>query len=195
MGDVVSKFLAPIRLQFPLPKSAEKAEKEFLLAYLDELSFYSDTVLEFAAKKLIASRDTRTFPLVAECVKICRDTHNEMGKPAPRSERGAVDLWSEDRRKLADKLLNSDLGRRAADENWHWELWDWMRVNQRWPNGQEAGRLKAVSLARNSETSAYVADQEATIGLFAGTRKVLGDMSRRRKELREVAYGLKKAAA
>jgi hypothetical protein len=190
MGSVVQKFITPLKQAFPLPKAAEKNEADFLKFYIEELNFYTDTVLEFSAKRIIASRETRSFPLVAECLKACKETFNEFSKPAPK-DRATDDEWSPEAFKAADKLLNSDIGRRAADENWHWQLWDWMRKNRRWPNTMEAAKIKAHSSAQIAETSSFIKDAEAADRLGAAPRRFLGQMAKRRKELREIAYGSK----
>jgi hypothetical protein len=188
MGDVNKFFLDPISRQFVLPKTMENDPLAWQKDYDDALAFYSDRVLEFAAKKIITSRDSRSFPLVAECLKACKETHGEFSTPEPKNK-GHLDEWAIERRQKADKLLNSVIGRRAADEGWHWELWDWLRLRERWPNMHEADALKAKTVARNAETAEFIANEERLGRLVPATRKLLGDMSKRRKQLRDIAYG------
>jgi|SRR5687767_5847129 len=189
MGDVSVSFLQPMLRHFKLPQGANADPAAWQLDYEEALSFYSDRVLEFAAKKLIfAERKTAMFPVPAECLKSCKEVHGEFAKPEPK--RKGHDEWSPEAIKRADELLCSDIGRRAADEGWVWQLWDFLRRQQRWPNGQEADRLKAHSIAVNSETTDFVRAEENAGRLVAPTRKLLGEMSRHRKELREIAYGV-----
>lgn len=188
MGDVSVKLIQPLARQFPLPKGAASDPEAWEKDYIAELDFYTDTVLEFAAKRLIANKETRSFPMVAECLKACRETHNEFAKPAPRAK-DSLDEWSPEAIAAADRLLCCELGRRAADENWHWQLWDWLRKHRRWPNRIEADQIKAHSAAMIAETGAFVKSEEKAQRLNSATKVLLGKMSKRRKELRELAYG------
>lgn len=189
MGDVRSNFIQRLARQFPLPKQAANDLSAWEADYIEALSFYSDTVLEFAAKKLIfAERQHKSFPMPAECLKACKEAHGEFSKPAPKQD-NRHDEWSPEAIKEADRLLCSDIGRRAADEGWAWQLWDFMRQSRRWPNAHEANRLKAHSAAQNAETSDFVAGEEKLGRLGGATRKLLGKMSSRRKDLRDIAYG------
>lgn len=189
MGDVPGKFLDPLMRHFTLPKTIDGKEEAWEADYNEALSFYSDRVLEFAAKKLIfAERQHKSFPTPAECLRACKDVHNEFSKPEPRKS-NQRDEWSPEAISQADKLLCSDIGRRAADEGWVWQLWDFLRRQGRWPNTHEASHLKAHSNTQNAETSEFVKREEEALRLTLPTRKLLGEMSRRRKELREIAYG------
>lgn len=92
MGDVRKHFLDILGRHFQLPTSSENQETEWRSDYMSELSFYSDTVLEFAAKKLIANAENRFYPLVSACIKACRETHAEFGKPDPDSSAEAIPI-------------------------------------------------------------------------------------------------------
>lgn len=189
MGDVSVSFLQPMLRHFKLPQGANADPAAWQLDYEEALSFYSDRVLEFAAKKLIfAERKTAMFPVPAECLKACKEVHGEFAKPEPK--RKGHDEWSPEAIRRADELLCSDIGRRAADEGWVWQLWDFLRRQQRWPNGQEAANLKAHSTAQNTETSEFIAAEEQKERLSSATKKLLGKVSTRRKELRDIAYGI-----
>ncbi len=188
MGDVSVQFLQPMLRHFTLPKGASTDPAAWQKDYDEALSFYSDRVLEFAAKKLIfAERKTGTFPAPSECLKACKEVHGEFSKPEPKKAKR--DEWSPEAIKQADKLLCSEIGRRAADEGWAWQLWDFLRCQGRWPNGHEAAHLKAHSNTMNAETAEFVRGEEDAGRLIAPTRKLLGEMSRRRKQLRDIAYG------
>lgn len=195
MGDVNQNFLQPMLRHFTLPKGANTEPEAWAKDYEEALGFYSDRVLEFSAKKLIfADRKTATFPLPAECLKACKEIHGEFSKPAPKAAKR--DEWAPEAIKEADRLMRSPIGQRAADEGWQWMLWDWMRKHQRWPNGYEADRIKAESVAKNAETTAFLAAEEAAGRLISpGTKKLLGQMSKRRKELRDMAYADCKSAS
>lgn len=92
MGDVRKHFLDILGRHFQLPTSSENQETEWRLDYVNELSFYSDTVLEFAAKKLVANAENRFYPIVSACIKACRETHAEFGKPDPASSAEVIPI-------------------------------------------------------------------------------------------------------
>jgi hypothetical protein len=56
--------------------------------------------------------------------------------------------WEIDRIRLADSLMASAPGKRAADEGWIIALHDFCRERSRLPNADEEMRIKSASLAR-----------------------------------------------
>lgn len=154
MGDVNKFFLDPISRQFSLPKTMENDPLAWQKDYDDALAFYSDTVLDVTAKRIIASRDVRSFPLVAECLKACRETHGELSKPEPRSA-GHHDEWDQSRVKRADRLIQSDAGVQAAKEGWLLSLWDFCRQKERWPNRIESEKMCSEFKKRVQETNEF----------------------------------------
>lgn len=187
MGNVRGKFLDALMRHFSLPKSMDGKAQDWMNDYNEALSFYSDAVLEFAAKKLIfAERTSKSFPTPAECLKACKEIHADFAKPAPRPKRH--DEWSPEAIKEADRLMKSAIGRKSAEEGWQWALWDFLRRQQRWPNAHEAERLRAHSAQVNAETTEFLASEEAAGRMInPATKRLLGQMSARRKQLKELA--------
>lgn len=152
MGDVKVNFIASVARQFPLPKGAQDAPEEWVSDYIDALQTFTDSLLALAAKRIIKTRDSRSFPLVAECVKACHDTLAEMAEPdltKPVKERHSE--WSEERRATANRLFNCELGRQALKEDWAWTLWDWLRENERWPNKFEVEKIRNRGMALSKQ--------------------------------------------
>lgn len=190
MSDVLGRFLRPMLRHFSMPKGANESPEAWENDYVEALSFYSDAVLDFASKKLIfADRKSNIFPLPAECLRACKEVHNEFSQPVKAEKNARHDEWSLEAMKEADRLLCSNIGRKASDEGWAWQLWDFMRREQRWPNSNEADDLRAKSRSLSAETSEFIDNAKNTVGIASSTKKLLAKMSSRRKNLREIAYG------
>lgn len=189
MGDVSVNFLQPMLRHFSLPKGASTDPGAWQQDYDNALSFYSDRVLEFAARKLIfAEHKTAVFPAPAECLKACKDVHGEFSKPAPRPAKR--DEWSPEAMKEADRLLCSATGRKAADEGWVWTLWDFLRKEGRWPDFHEAHALKTKSAAMRADLDEFLdAEERAGRSIVPAVHKLLDTMAARRERLGKIARG------
>ncbi len=148
MGDVRENFIKPLARQFTLPKGAADDVKQWAGDYIDALSGYTDSLLSLAAKNVIKERESRTFPLVSECVRACCDAMDEVSQPDLRKPiQLDDDVWSSARRDKADRLfVEAEMSRAAIEEGWAWSLWDWMRVYERAPEGGEVSQLRNASL-------------------------------------------------
>jgi hypothetical protein len=152
MGDVRANFLQPIARQFPLPKGASDSIQEWERDYVEALSSYTDSLLGLAAKRIIKHRELRSFPLVAECVRACRETLEEMSepdlrKPIRRSDEG----WSPESRARADRLFKCEMGREAVKDGWAWSLWDFLRENGRHPTAKEVEIIRSKGMANTKQ--------------------------------------------
>lgn len=152
MGDVITNFLQPIARQFPMPKGAATDPEAWQRDYIEAMETHTDSLLALAAKRIIKTRDSRSFPLIAECVKACHDTLADIAEPdltKPVKERH--EEWSEERRATANRLFNCELGRQALKEDWAWTLWDWLRENERWPNKFEVEKIRNKGMALSKQ--------------------------------------------
>lgn len=148
MGDVSEKFLTPMLVFFSLPNSAHADREAFLSGYVDELSEYTSHELEHAAKLLRTTRTTRTLPTIADCLEACKQARDTLQAPAKRrhgSDQVKWPEWAPERQRLADDLIRSEIGRKAADEGWLIGLWDFCRKEKRQPNRFEAERIAQES--------------------------------------------------
>ena len=181
MGDVLSKFIDPLRRLFPLPKSAEGHEDVFFEAYIGALGTFDDATLTDAAKLIVGTRQSRTFPLPADCSVACKEAIAERvrraGRPDNRNEIRNTPFgerypeWSDRRRQRADTLIQCDMGRQAAQEGWIWTLWEFCRENDRLPDPHEAMKVRTKGMSRSAEINEAV-DKVDGVGDVAGLRKM-----------------------
>lgn len=162
MGDVISKFMDPLRRIFSLPKNAEGKEEEFFEAYFRVLDRYDDEVLNAASLRIIETHKVRVFPLPAECVEACRIAKDardapDLTKPAAKDR---YPEWSDEARALAKKLFATcSYSQEALSEDWALTLYDFLRVNGRWPNSIEADRLRTNGIASSRKFWAMVGEE------------------------------------
>jgi hypothetical protein len=154
MSSVKQKFIDPLVMAFSLPPNADMDQAGWLRIYDEQLSGFTDSVLEAAAKNLIASRKMRSFPLVAECLEACRAAHESAMLRARVDEKGSTSrkndpAFKDACRALADKLFASELGRQALKEDWGWTLHDWLMKNQRQPNRFEVEEIRKRGIANS----------------------------------------------
>lgn len=148
MSDVVKNFLYPLERQFTLPKGMGDDPDGWANDYIEALGGYTDSLLGLAAKNIIKTREVRSFPLVAECVKACRDALDAMSEPdLKKPVKDRHDEWSDERRKMADKLFKCEMGRDAVAEGWSWRLWDFLRENGRHPDRFEVEKIREKGMA------------------------------------------------
>ena len=143
---------------FGEPNLPENADKTTIYgAYARALSQYDGEVLQRAADAMLAVRSQRKFPLLAECLDACRSAQNEIASEAKRENddrRQAAkssNPSSPERVKQAERMMNSDVGRRAAEEGWIVSLHDFCREQGRLPNKFEAEKVRAAALIRKAE--------------------------------------------
>jgi hypothetical protein len=184
MGNVLEKFINPMRPFFADPKMPTGTPVEaFYAGMIEDLSIFSDTVLELASKNLRAGREYHTFPSIAECMSYCKAARDELyGKTianAPPKE--PYPEWTKERQRWAVDVLLSSQGMRysvhAAKNGWIVALWDFIREKERLPNDREADKIREKH--RNREKWF----EENGEGQWGQMRKVMLD---RRKTLSEL---------
>jgi hypothetical protein len=167
-----------LMLIFGMPDFSEQGEIEPITdAYLKPLGNYSSDTLRRAADDLLATRKIRKFPLPAECMQACRDAQEELAIEAKRENDGKrretipSDPWSPERVKRADAMMDSSVGREAANEGWIISLHDFCREQGRLPNGFETVKVRIAALARKAE-------RERRERLFGGNPKLIQSVAR-----------------
>lgn len=157
MGDVRENFLKPLARQFTLPKGATDDPAAWESDYLRSLSSFDDETLKGAAQALMDIRLTRTFPLVGECNKACRDTieaeairQMESGKEHARKEHDPLEIkhpeCSQRRIDAAHRMMKDyPLIKEAADEFWIWGLFDFCCKNRSTPDKYQVETIKRKS--------------------------------------------------
>lgn len=184
MGNVSEKFIKPLLQVFTPPKTDDSAA--WVAVYQSALGSFGDDALAAAAQRIIGTRDVRSFPLPAECSVACRESIESMALSEKRASRpdnsseirgGPFDQrypeWSDRRRKNADELIQCEMGRQAAREDWIWTLWDFCRENERLPDPHEATRVRATGIARSAELNGTV--DKVDIAIDVGGLKKMRD--------------------
>lgn len=148
--SVTETFLNPLRAHFKDPQVADI--RLFYLDLASQLSRYSDDTLERAAASLKMYWDRKhRFPPLNECVAACdRAVRTPMDED--RLERLRLDRERRQKEQEADlpavhewakrKISGHPMGRLAASEGWIVKLYDFIRIEARFPGEEEQKKLK-----------------------------------------------------
>jgi len=177
-------LLTRLSVVFGRPDSDDPA------AYIEELARlirgYTTQEQDKAADFLIRNHvptNRKPWPAPNEIVTACSDAR-ELLNPPKEDDKKKIKDWTGDVLKLADSLIQSDLGRQAADEGWVHSLWDFCRVNRRLPTGYE---IAACQRHAKEFDAAYARCVHQNIPHL----KALGDMMlARRYEKADYAHGV-----
>jgi hypothetical protein len=190
MGDVRKNFLGPLLRVFS-PQRTEDVEG-WMSAYEHSLRTFDDETLHAAAQRIVETRQTRTFPLPADCSIACKEAIAERAFGARRPDNRAEIRnapfderhpdWSERRRKQADELIQCGMGQQAAEEDWIWTLWEFCRENERLPDAHEAVRVRAKGMARSAELNQAVENVKSNADPF-GLKKMRSQIVDRLRRL------------
>lgn len=144
-------------------------------AYLGEIekliSKYTPTELDKAADLLV--RSSKWFPKPAEIAVACADAREILTPSQPFDPAKKKNLdWTKEALDRADRLIQSELGRKAASEGWILGLWDHYRKTPRQPTPKEIISFKEKA---DGFTEAYRDAQRFDFCRFIGMPK-LGDL-------------------
>lgn len=140
---MTNKMLQKFGLMYGPPVKDPHGAKEFIAEYARLLSQYSETELEAAADKIVRVRKFRTWPTIGDCIEVLenqRSDSHERNAPQSRTE-PTYPEWTREARAVADKLVNCEMGRKAAREGWILSLHDYCRKNRKLPGPYETGAL------------------------------------------------------
>jgi hypothetical protein len=185
MSQAISQFITDLAVHFGRKHDTPEAEDVWLKSMFACMRGYNTDTLKRAAQRIINQRTERSFPLPAECKKVCDDIASqeatEKGMRLPVDK--APPPFSDARVRLADDLVMTAMGKEAARDGWILALHDFARDNARLPSAGEVTAIKAVPKGFDV---AY-ADNLRRHDPMAKALKVLGDkMIARRKELTEM---------
>ncbi len=142
--QAIIAFADQVLQHFPPFRWDEEQEKAWADTLVRELSGFSTEIIDRAGREMVRTRKKAQTPLVSECIEACLDARKWV-----ESERNAGKLpldsggssrdrnWTEDRKRLADDLVMSPLGKQAAKEQWVKSLWNFCRRNSRLPQPNE----------------------------------------------------------
>lgn len=177
-------FLNKARAHFGDPKLSEGVnEADFYADFYRELGYYSDRCLDLAWQQLVSSKNKRVFPLVAECREACRAASRTLSAEEPPKlvKRDDGKCAHED----AGRLICSPMGRQAAEDGWVVGMYDFCLEHRRYPNLQEAQRLKAKSAATWAELAEFENDPATMPNALAWIKT----FKKRRGHLSQIACG------
>lgn len=174
---VKKHFITPMLLQFNLPNSVKAgAEKAFYGDYAEALGEFTDDELAYAVKWMKTTRQTRTFPVIADCLEACKHArktlqaqqHAEEREKAHWQAEGRLtrtlsdgtrivkdpEEWHSHRVDKANKLIQSEQGRQAVRDGAIIGLHDFIRKHDRAPDRHEY----QVIVSESRKTWSYVDD-------------------------------------
>lgn len=158
--------------------------QKFVAEYVRALSPWSQAVLERAGDAVIEQQTHRFWPMPGTVVKACREACEEVSttqQPVRHPE------WSSAAIAAADALVQSPLGRQAAEEGWITQLHDYCRRVRTLPTPDAIASLKRE--ARLFEEAYHIVSSGGiNIPPLAAQIKTLGDrMLVRRDRHAEIA--------
>lgn len=185
----VAQFLENLRHFGELEIKEGVDEKLILATYADALTPYDGDILEKAFALMMNQQIYRTFPLLAECLQACEAVQEQAApKSRPWARTKPEDVpWLPERIQLADRLLKTDLGRQAAQEEWVVAFHDFCRENARLPNKFEAEAVRSAALQRRTERLLREAKMEGMGGVPRIIRAVSKAMAKKRARLTAIA--------
>lgn len=138
----VLKFIDDLSVNFSFRRDwDEEREKNWSTLMVRELGGFHDEVLARACREIILTRGKRPneqwMPTIAECLKACREAQfmvdGEKNEGRLKLSAGPLEKkfapWSDERMKLANELVMTPQGKRAAKEGWILSLHHFIREN------------------------------------------------------------------
>jgi len=172
MAFDVPSFVSGLVVHFGEPKfdvpDADKknALSRWLKDMVRNLGGFNSGVLEKACEIIIATRKYRSFPSLYECKEACIDAQewldNQRLAIEEKKQPKVPPQWAPTRFDMADQLIQSPLGRRAAKEGWILSLHDFCRNHLRLPEERHViqdddPRVRKSSCATLSRWKQYYA--------------------------------------
>lgn len=180
-----NRMLTRLGVIYGPPQSADP------IAYLDELAKmlakYSEAVLEQATDMVLRTHRGRHWPTPSECVAACeRVLETERATSRQNGTGDRHPEWSAEAQRIADRLIQSELGRRAAREGWVVPLWDYCRRARALPDAAGIHRCRVI--AREFEEAwATIRRGEGHAGLNASLCRLGESVLARRNKLAALA--------
>lgn len=186
-GDpAIDGFIARMNSVFGEPKTDNV--EAYLAEVTKALTGWTAATLEKAGDHLL--RKVKFFPKPAEIIEVCQEIVAQSG-PAP--ERKGDQSWTRYALLSADRLIQCEMGRVAARENWITGLHDFCRKNLRLPDAIEAQHIKREA---HEFDKAYSSVARGEGGVLTVALRGLGDsMLRKRDRLSALANGDASAAS
>lgn len=146
---------------------------------------YSDRDLDRAFDLICAGHRGRGFPTVSEIIGGCAEAR-AAASPAKPVEPPTDPRWSAEAFRIADEMIQCELGRQAARDGWCLGLHEFIRVHRRLPRSWEAGEIIATSrlidrIAAGAERGHPINGAKLAASMIAKreamARKILGEVA------------------
>ncbi len=193
----VLKFIDDLSVNFSFRRDwDEEREKNWSTLMVRELGGFNDEVLARACREIILTRGKRQneqwMPTIAECLKACRDAQflveGEKNEGKLRLGAGPLEkkfaVWSDERRRLADQLIMTEQGKRAANEGWILGLHNYIREHGEVP--RTAAQENALRTSSREFEEEYRKCLNGGFGLAKTLAELGTKMLKRREELAEM---------
>lgn len=171
---------------FGVPSHVEDP-KEFTKEFVHAIRGFSPDAYVKASDVLIRSHEPtnlKPWPSMAATRQAVHDAQEALPKGEPKEK---DQKWTRSVLQRADDLIQSDLGRQAAEEGWSLSLWDFCREKGRLPDGYEISACKQITREFDEAYALTV----NTSGTLAKQMKELGEMMlARRYQKADLAYGV-----
>lgn len=182
-------FVDAVIQNFPPYRWDEDQEKNWTQRMIKELGGYADDVLDRASKELIRNRKDRRTPLLAECIKACKEAKfwvdaEKRATELPVDQKDSAQKyieWSDHRQKLADELVMGVMGKQAAKEGWTLSLHEYVAQNGHLP--KESFEVEKLKRQAKGFDAAYEATVRGGWAQAKGLEALGASMLRRRNGL------------
>jgi hypothetical protein len=139
----VQKMLQELGLHFPKRLDDTDSGEAWVASWVRAFKNYQPWVLEAATVRIIEGRSERSHPIISDVKKVCHEIIREDAESKP--ELRAAPPGPGDVYKLANELIQCEIGKRAAREGWVLTLRDFVVKHHRLPEGRiEIDRLLAT---------------------------------------------------
>lgn len=170
-----NSLLQRLVIIFGQPDSADP--QVYLQEVAKLLSKYSETQLQAGCNHLLKTHRTRTFPTPAQIITAIEDHLASQSEKTPIGPKHPE--WQPAAKARADRLIQSEMGRKAAREGWILSLHDYCRKHNELPPYTEVSRLK--EMARGFE-EAYSACCRGDGGTFNDSLRAYGEKFLKKRE-------------
>lgn len=124
--------------------SKDAAEAQAIVSeYARLMNKYSDSELEAAGDKIARTRKFKSWPTIGDCIAALEDYRAEAYEKNAPERKTAIPHpeWSKARIAEADRMIQCEMGEKAAREGWVLSLHDFCREKQRMPKQSEIPAL------------------------------------------------------
>lgn len=140
---VTNALLKRLGLLYGPPSTDANQAKAIIAEYARLMGQYSEGELLAAADRVVTKRKFKSWPTIGDCIEVLEDHRaevHEQNAPERKAEPTHPE-WSDAAFAAADKLIDCEMGRKAAREGWILSLHDFCRRERKLPSHYQTGAL------------------------------------------------------